>query len=109
VAARSGRVGVDLDRAGAIRREHVRYFADRHEQAAWRRADPTALWALKEAAWKALRLGPEVPFSALQLRFGRGGELIRVRHAGATYSARAALGRPWPGYLLAVVQLGERA
>ena len=103
-----GPVGVDLECRETIARRHVRYFARRGELSAWRGTDPTVLWVLKEAAWKALGLADNVPFKALRLEFGKSGRLIAVRHARARYAARARIAYPWPGYVLAVVRLGRR-
>jgi len=67
VADEPARVGVDLERAGHIEREHLRYFLSAGEWAVAERAGATLVWTLKEAAWKALRLNDATPFSALRL------------------------------------------
>jgi phosphopantetheinyl transferase (holo-ACP synthase) len=61
------RVGVDLARVGEIEPEHHRYFLAPSEWPIAERIGATAVWALKEAAWKALSLSPDTPFSALEL------------------------------------------
>lgn len=67
------RVGVDLERSGSIPRSHARYFLAPSEMRFASDTDVTVLSSLKEATWKALRLGRGVPF------------------------------KPWPGYHLATV------
>jgi 4'-phosphopantetheinyl transferase EntD len=61
------RVGVDLAPAGEISREHQRYFLAPTEWCIAERIGATVVWALKEAAWKALSLTESTPFSALAL------------------------------------------
>jgi len=68
----SMRVGVDIDCAGEIVPEHLRYFLAPRESYCAGRIDASLAWVLKEAAWKALALGSDVPFTALQLWFDRG-------------------------------------
>ncbi len=67
VADHPARVGVDLERAGQIEHEHLRYFLSPGEWAVAGRAGATFVWTLKEAAWKALQLDDATPFSALRL------------------------------------------
>jgi phosphopantetheinyl transferase len=108
VVVAPGPVGVDLELRHSIPPRQLRYFAHASEQTSLRGADPTVLWVLKEAVWKALRLGNDVPFKALRLEFANCGRLVAVRLGRARYRARALLTYPWPGYVLAVVRL-ERA
>jgi phosphopantetheinyl transferase (holo-ACP synthase) len=61
------RIGVDLARDGEIEPEHHRYFLAWSERAAAERIGATLVWALKEAAWKALSLNGATPFTALRL------------------------------------------
>jgi phosphopantetheinyl transferase (holo-ACP synthase) len=63
------------------------------------------LWALKEAAWKALGLAPDLPFHALALEFDGARELRAVRLADARFAAHAVVARPWPRHLVAVVRV----
>ena len=58
---------MDLERAGQIEHEHLRYFLSPGEWAVAGRAGATFVWTLKEAAWKALQLDDATPFSALRL------------------------------------------
>ena len=100
-----GRVGIDLERAASIHPAHARYFLTRAERSLVRRFGITTLWALKEAAWKALRLGDATVFSALELRANprRGGEITSLSLHGERQPARILVARPWPGFILAVV------
>lgn len=84
------RIGVDLERAGSIGAEHERYFLAPNERAAAPLVDPTLLWVLKEAAWKALGLDATVPFTALELDLAPGtAELRALRVAERTHAAGA--------------------
>jgi 4'-phosphopantetheinyl transferase EntD len=103
------RVGIDLERAGAVRPAHARYFVTRVERRLARRLGLTALWTLKEAAWKALDLPHATPFGALELRADARGRVVEVSLRGVRRAARAMLARPWPGFVLAVVWLEEDA
>lgn len=100
------RVGVDVERAAAVPAGWLRYFATAAERAGGP-ATGAALWALKEAAWKALSLGADVPFAALALEFDGAGELAAVVLRGRRHPARAALLRPWRRHLAAVVVLED--
>lgn len=108
VARGDTRVGVDLERAGTVRSAYARYFLGDAEQSIARRVGLTALWVLKEAAWKALGLGADTAFTALELHLGRDGRLAALSLLGRRRPARAWLSRPWPGFVLAVVTLRER-
>jgi 4'-phosphopantetheinyl transferase EntD len=61
------RVGVDLALSGEIEREHHQYFLAPSEWSVAERIGATLVWALKEAAWKALSLNGATPFTALRL------------------------------------------
>ena len=98
-------VGVDLERLDVVHPAHERYFLTATERASRAGRASTELWALKEAAWKALCCADGVVFSALELRF-RGGVLRAVALHGREHRAAATLSQPWPGFVLAVVILG---
>jgi phosphopantetheinyl transferase (holo-ACP synthase) len=104
-AAGQTAVGVDLERETAIPAEHERYFLTAAERVARRRWTATALWALKEAAWKALRCADSVYFATLELCFDEGLVVRGVSLGGAMHPASATLTEPWPGFLLAVVRI----
>jgi 4'-phosphopantetheinyl transferase EntD len=78
VADHPARVGVDLERAGQIEHEHLRYFLSPGEWVVAERAGATFVWTLKEAAWKALQLNDATPFSALRLAIDRASNLRGV-------------------------------
>jgi 4'-phosphopantetheinyl transferase EntD len=101
------RVGIDVERAGAVRPAQARYFLTRAERRLARRLGLTALWTLKEAAWKAFRADDATPFGALELHAGRRGGIEGVSLHGRRHPARAVLARPWPGFVLAVVWVLE--
>jgi 4'-phosphopantetheinyl transferase EntD len=106
-ASPESRVGVDLERLDAVTPEHVRYFLTARERGVLDALPRAALWALKEAAWKALALGDDVPLAALELELDRRGTLHGVRLRGEYRHAVALLAAPWPGYLVAIVWVGE--
>ena len=86
----SMRVGVDIDRAGEIMPEHLRYFLAPRESRCAGRIDASLAWVLKEAAWKALGLGSDVPFTAIQLSFDRGTRTLRGVWVESTWLAARA-------------------
>ena len=102
----STRVGVDIERVGEIAPEYLRYFLTPSERC----ADPSLAWVLKEAAWKALGLGTDVPFTAVQLSFDRESDALQgVRVDNAWLTARADVVRfshPRP-LLAAVLEIGD--
>ena len=102
--ARAGmRVGVDLERVGAVPRRLAGHFLTPREQGLAGGDDPTVLWSLKEAAWKALGLGRSVPLKALELCGDDAGGLQGVRVRDAFVPMHSRLTTPWPGYHLAMV------
>lgn len=77
-----GWVGVDLERRVALPGGWLRYFATAAEQR-WCAAQPAvALWALKEAAWKALGLAGGTAFRALELTWRPDGRLTALTLGG---------------------------
>ena len=101
----SMRVGVDIDRAGEIAPEHLRYFLAPRERCCSGRIDVSLAWVLKEAAWKALALGSDVPFTAVQLSFDRHTRALQgVRVASTWMAARAHIVRfSRPGRMVSAV------
>jgi 4'-phosphopantetheinyl transferase EntD len=106
-APADSRVGVDLERLDAVAPEHVRYFLTARERWTAGVLPHAALWALKEAAWKALALGDDVPLAALELGVDRRGAVRGVWLRGKYHPAVALLSAPWPGYVVAIVWIGE--
>jgi 4'-phosphopantetheinyl transferase EntD len=96
-------VGVDLEFGAGVGERHARYFLKPSERAVARWLGFTALWVIKEAAWKALRLSDAAPFAALEVHIGRDGMLRALSVFGERRPAWGELSHPWPGALLAVV------
>lgn len=87
-------VGVDIERIGEVSPLELGYIASQAERTRLRGIDPTLIWILKEAAWKALGLPSATPFSALQLLFRSGtDELVAVRHDARELKVRAGVRR----------------
>jgi 4'-phosphopantetheinyl transferase EntD len=87
-------VGVDLERAGEVSPVELRYIMSDDERSRHGGIDPTLVWVLKEAAWKALGLAPTAALTSLQLVFRADTrELAAVRHDGRELRARAGLAR----------------
>lgn len=108
IAARAGcRIGIDLERLDAVAPEYARYFLTARERRASHLLPYTVLWAMKEATWKALALGDDVPFAALELDVDSRGTLRGVRLRGERRPAVATLMSPWPEYVMAAVGVGE--
>ena len=99
------RVGIDLERSNAIASGHARYFLSPRERSAIGTHSLAALWALKEAAWKALALPDDTCFHDVELAIDGEGTVEAVHSRGDTFFATATLAAPWPGYVLATVQL----
>jgi phosphopantetheinyl transferase (holo-ACP synthase) len=109
VAAPAGaRVGVDLERRDAVNPAHAGYFLTPRERVG-RTLTLAELWALKEAAWKALALDGAVAFHELELHVDGAGRLRALTLRGRRMAASATLGTPWPGYVLATVVVEGRA
>lgn len=106
VADAPARIGIDLEREDAVTPEHARYFLTAAEQRALRTSSAATLWALKEAAWKALALGDDVCFLGLELHVDSRGRVRSVSVHGARLPATSHVERPWPGYVLATVEVG---
>ena len=99
------RVGVDLERDGRIEPAHADYFLAPRERKQHSFLSLTALWALKESAWKALGCGDTTAFGDLELLFDAGGSVVAVRLGTMVIPATAELRRPWPGWVAAVLVL----
>jgi 4'-phosphopantetheinyl transferase EntD len=106
VADHPNRIGVDLEREGEIDLAHRRYFLAPAEWAIADRVGATVVWTLKEAAWKALALTDETPFSALRLAVDHQGELRGLWLHGDWIPATARTWRLSNDYVAAVVFVG---
>ena len=80
-------IGVDIEREGSVEPHECRLFLGAGEHAV-SQLDATLAWVLKEAAWKAFRLGDGIPFAALELDLADDA-LRGVRVAGEWRPARA--------------------
>ena len=99
------RIGVDLEREGRIAPAHGDYFLNPRERKQEPALSLTALWALKESAWKALGCGDATPFGELELLFDAAGSVAAVRLGTMVIPAVAELRRPWAGWVAAVLVL----
>ena len=104
VARGGNSIGVDIERAGSIEAAELRMFATPSERTSG--LEPTTLWILKEAAWKALVCPTSMPFQSLQCEFSRG-RLNGVRVNGRQLRAHAHVWSPWQGWLAAVVAIAS--
>lgn len=103
VADSTAQIGVDLARLGEIEPEHQRYFLAPSEWSVAERIGATQVWALKEAAWKALSLPPDTPFSALELVIDDEYKLRGLRLDGSWIPATGRTWRYSPSLIAAVV------
>jgi len=78
-------IGVDIEREGAVDPHECRLFVGPGEQQALSRLDATLAWVLKEAAWKALRLGEDIPFGALELDLTDDARRLRGMRVGGQW------------------------
>ena len=102
--ATAWRVGVDVERAGTVSPQQVRVFASCTERALG--IDPTVLWTLKEAAWKACSCASSMPFQALRVEFvaasyGLTSVVFSVREQSVR--ASACIWHPWRGWIATLV------
>lgn len=100
-------VGIDLERDDAVPEGSERFFVTAAEREEAGSLTPSALWALKEAAWKAVGCGDDTPFTAVRLRFDGDGRLGAIEVADRSFPALGGVFAPWPGYVVAVVRLEE--
>lgn len=111
VATRSAalRVGLDLERADGLSAAYARYFLTGAEWHTGGTLSLNQLWALKEAAWKALACDATTPFTALELGFGIHGRLDEIRLRRRCVPAHALIFAPWKHTVCAVVFIAEAA
>lgn len=106
-ASSARRIGVDLERAGIVSPTRLRLFASRAERALG--VDPTVLWTLKEAAWKAFSCNSAMPFKALTVAAVGGSSTIPSYVVFALHGdilpGSAHIWQPWPGWLAALVEV----
>lgn len=98
VAPAGVRVGVDLERSGSVPLQAVRYFLTPIEREMARSVDPTVLWSVKEAAWKALGLGRSLPFVAMEIQADDRDRSLGVMVHDTFVPMHTHLSHPWPGF-----------
>jgi phosphopantetheinyl transferase (holo-ACP synthase) len=96
------RVGVDVERVGSVAHRYIRYFASDAECSRGP-TDAASLWALKEAAWKALGLAQDLPFHSLEVEFDDARAVTGLRVDNIRFDAHASLLQPWPEHVVAVL------
>lgn len=105
----SWQTGIDLERRGAVAPRYARYFTTSRERESCPFSDPTVLWTLKEAAWKALRCEPSLPFHELETLWTTRQHPRGLRLAGLEIPARFLVLVPWPGWILSAVSVETAA
>lgn len=106
IAAPNGcRIGIDIEQTYGSNPTFQRFFLTTNERHRAAERPLGELWALKEAAWKALRLDATVGFHELELEFNDKKEVIAVSCRGLRYRAVSAVSDPWFGYVMAAVVL----
>lgn len=97
------RIGVDLERAGSVQLSTIHDLLTPFEREIAREVDPTVVWAVKEAAWKAVGLGTSLDFADMELRADRQGRLMGIELLGAFVPMHTRIAEPWPGFIVAKV------
>ncbi|MDX1647156.1 MAG: hypothetical protein R3304_08420 [Longimicrobiales bacterium] len=106
VASPAGaRVGVALERSGSLHVAMVRSHLTRFEQRLAEGIDPTILWSVKQASWKALGLGPSLPVAELELAPDVDGKLVGIYIGDAVLPVHVRMSQPWPGFIMTAVWL----
>jgi 4'-phosphopantetheinyl transferase EntD len=109
VAASPGvAIGIDLERTDAVPAGAERMFMTPFELRQSPRLASSIVWSLKEASWKALRLGGDVSFHDLELDIDPAGLLRGLILRRRRIPASATVVSPWSCFVLATVQIGRR-
>ena len=100
-------VGIDLVRVDSVQAEEIRFFLTPRERGQRCAYDSSVLWALKEAAWKAMACPRGAPFQALELELDEEGCIAAVRYRGVRCCRAGGLimTPPWTEYRAAIVWL----
>src|SRR5215213_10166987 len=86
IAAPNGcRIGIDIEQTFGSNPTFEQFFLTTYERHSAHGRPIGELWALKEAAWKALQLDGSVGFHELQLEFDDNREVIAISLRGARY------------------------
>ena len=104
-------VGIDLVRVDSVQDAELRFFLTPRERGQRCAYDSSVLWALKEAAWKAMACPRGAPFQALELELDENGCMAAVRYRGVRCCRAGALivTPPWADYRAAIVWLIREA
>jgi hypothetical protein len=98
---------VDLERTSTVSAGSLRLFTSRTERALG--IDPTTLWTVKEAAWKAFSCDDRTPFGAIAVAaFGATAETpawIVFDVGGEIVAASVHIWQPWRGWVAAAVEV----
>lgn len=97
------RVGVDLERAGAVDLPSVRPHLTTFEEILAADLDPAIVWSAKRAAGKALAMGASLPIGEIELCPGSAGKLLGVYVGDAFFPMHTRITEPWPGYVMTTV------
>jgi phosphopantetheinyl transferase len=103
-ADRSRRVGVDVEHRVELPPGARRYFLSPSEERG-SGLDGVTLWALKEAAWKALGCDASTPFKDLELIFAP--DLVAIRVGTSVSRAHARVMSAWSDHVVALVWIDE--
>ena len=103
-ADRRRRVGVDVEHRVELPAAARSYFLSPSEERG-SGLDGVTLWALKEAAWKALGCDSSTPFEDLELIFAP--DLVAIRLRSSVYPAHAKVLSAWSDHVVARVWIDE--
>lgn len=100
-------IGIDLVRVDSVQPAELRFFLTPRERGQRCAYESSVLWALKEAAWKAMACPRGGPFQALELELDDQGCIAAVRYRGVRCCRAGGLiiTPPWTDYRAAIVWL----
>lgn len=98
------RIGVDIERADAVKADMKRYFVSPVEARSAEAVGAATFWTMKEAAWKTFGLGDDDTFADLQLCVGPAGDLQVARVRGIWFTAQAMVWSLPNGLIAAAVR-----
>ena len=97
------RVGVALEREGAVRLHAVEGALTAFELRLAEHMDPTILWSAKRAVRAALGLGDSVDMADIELAPEPSGQLVGAWVRGAFLPLHVRLSEPWAGFFMTTV------